>query len=147
MLNTQTAANTFIMLGYKENIPITPMKLQKLVYLLYKRYLKITDDKLFEEPFSQWKYGPVLPSLYYEFKSFHASPITKFARDANYGVEMIDLSKPSAAQNAVSFVWNTYKKYSASELSDLTHREGGAWSKAKNGILLDEDIKNEPEFY
>jgi len=145
MLSTQTVANTFIMLGYKEHIPITPMKLQKLVYLLYKHYLKETNVKLFDEPFSKWKYGPVLQSLYYEFQSFKASPITKFARDANNGVEMIDMSRPSQAQSAVSYVWSIYKNYSALSLSALTHRDGGAWSKAF-GTLSDEDIKNEPEF-
>lgn len=145
MLNTQTVANTFIILGYNDHIPITPMKLQKLVYLLYKRYLQLTDCKLFEEPFSKWQYGPVIPSIYYEFKGFKANPITKFARNANNCVEMIDLSKPSSIQNAVFYVWNKYKHFSASELSALTHRQGGAWSKAVT-TLSDEDIKNEPEF-
>ena len=145
MLNTQTVANTFIMLGYKENILITPMKLQKLVYLLYKRYLQSTGCKLFEEPFCKWKYGPVVPSIYYEFKDFKSAPITKFARNAQNGAEMIDLSRYSQVQEAVYDVWNKYKKYSAAELSALTHKAGSAWSRASI-TLSDEDIKNEPEF-
>lgn len=146
MLNTQTAANTFLMLGYQDGIFITPMKLQKLVYLLYKRYLQLTDARLFDEKFQKWQYGPVLPSLYYEFKSFGASPITKFARDAKGDVEMIDLKTTSVAKNAVLMVWEKYKNYSAIQLSMFTHCDGGAWSKADLGELRDEDIKNEPEF-
>ena len=146
MLNTQTVANTFIMLGFNDGISITPMKLQKLVYLLYKAYLQKTDTPLFQEKFSKWKYGPVLPSLYYEFQSFGASPITKFARNASGAINVIDLDAISPAATAIMVVWNKYKKYSAVELSRFTHRAGGAWSKADYGVLNDEDIKNEPEF-
>ncbi len=146
MLNTQTAANTFIICGFKENIPITPMKLQKLVYILYKNYLIRTNHRLFEERFLQWRYGPVLQSLYYEFKCFGAAPITKFARDANGSVETINLSICSPAAQSFNEVWNKYKMYSATELSAFTHRTNSAWSNAKGGVLQDEDIKNEREF-
>lgn len=145
MLNTQTVANTFILLGFDEHIGISPMKLQKLTYFLYKEYLQRTDAKLFNEPFEKWKYGPVLPSLYYEFSSFGANPITKFSRNAMGQAEIIDLECTSPLSNAVKKVWRIYKNYSAVELSTLTHEENTAWSKAENYILSDEDIKNERE--
>ncbi|MDE6673086.1 MAG: DUF4065 domain-containing protein [Ruminococcus sp.] len=145
MLNTHTIANTFILLGIKEHIGISPMKLQKLTYFLYKEYLQRTNEKLFNEPFEKWKYGPVLPSLYYEFSSFGANPINRFFRNAKGQAEIIDLDFTSALSKAVKKVWNIYKSYSAVELSSLTHEENTAWSKAVNYILSDEDIKNERE--
>lgn len=145
MLNTQTVANTFILLGFDEHIDISPMKLQKLTYFLYKEYLQSTGVSLFSEPFEKWKYGPVLPSLYYTFSSFGAAPITRFARNAKGQAEIIDLDFTSTLSRAVKKVWNIYKNYSATELSSLTHEENTAWSKAENYILSDEDIKNERE--
>lgn len=145
MLYTQTVANTFLLLGFKEHIGISPMKLQKLTYFLYKEYLQSTDLPLFSEPFEKWRYGPVLPSLYYEFSSFGAAPITRFARNAKGQAEIIDLNRTTALTDAVFKVWRIYKNYSAIELSTLTHREDTAWAKAVHYKLLDKDIKNERE--
>lgn len=144
MLNTQTVANTFLLLGFGENINITPMKLQKLTYFLYKEYIQKTGMPLFSEPFEKWKYGPVLPSLYYEFNSFQSSPITRFAKDAKGQAEIINMQVDNDISDAVKKVWQTYKNYSAIELSQLTHRPDTAWDKATNYKLSDEDIKSEP---
>ena len=143
-LNTQTIANTFIMLGADESIAITPMKLQKLTYFLYKDYLKTTGKKLFSEQFEKWRFGPVLPSLYYEFNSFGAHPITRFAKDAKGQVEVINLNAKNNASNSIKKIWSEYKNYSAIQLSQLTHRPGTAWDKA-GSILSDEDIINEAD--
>ena len=145
MINTQTVANTFLLLGFREHIGISPMKLQKMTYFLYKEYLKNTDIPLFSEPFEKWKYGPVLPSLYYEFSSFGASPITRLARNARGQAEIIDLTRKTALTDAVRKVWRIYKNYSAVELSTLTHRAGTAWDKAEHYKLSDKDIKDERE--
>lgn len=145
MLNTQTVANTFLLLGFIEDINITPMKLQKLTYFLYKEYIQKTGMPLFSEPFEKWKYGPVLPSLYYEFNSFQSSPITRFAKDAKGQAEIINMETDNDISKAVNQVWRTYRNYSAIELSQLTHRSNTAWEKATNFKLSDEDIKNEPQ--
>ena len=131
------------MLGFGEYIGISPMKLQKMTYFLYKEYLQSTNIPLFREPFEKWKYGPVLPSLYYKFSPFGTSPITRFARNAKGQVEIIDLSHKTPLTDAVRKVWKIYKNYSAAELSTLTHTAGAAWDKAENYKLSDKDIKNE----
>ena len=146
MLTTQAIANTFILAGAKEDIPLTPMKIQKLVYILYKHYYKQTKIKLFTENFEKWKYGPVLPSLYYEFKSFGAAPVTKFARNASGAIEIIDLTSNLMINKIFEEIWNKYKKFSAIELSSFTHRENTAWSKTDTNVLKDEDIIDEPEY-
>lgn len=146
MLNTQIVANTILMLSFKENILITPMKLQKLMYFIYKEYLQDTGNKLFSESFEKWQYGPVLPSIYYEFKSFGSGFITKFARDAKGEVEVISIDSETYISKIIKRVWNKCKNYRAYELSELTHQKGSAWDKAEDFILKDEDIKNEQKF-
>lgn len=149
MLNTQILANTVLMLAFEEKINVTPMKLQKLIYFIYKDFLKTTGTKLFNERFEKWKYGPVLPSIYYEFSGFKSKPIDKFARDANGSVIVIDLDYDSQVNESILKIWNRYKRLSGIELSQLTHSPDSAWSNAqKKGLdtLNDEDIKNEKEF-
>lgn len=146
MVSTQIVANTFLYYGFEECIKISPMKLQKLIYFLFKQYAQKTNQQLFSEQFETWRYGPVLPSVYYEFSSFGSAPITKFARDAQGKVHILNVSSSKELNEAWSIVWNKYKYCSGSELSGITHQPGSAWSKAKDKqqpVLSYEDIINE----
>ena len=58
-------------------VEITPMKLQKILYYVCVKYVKETGIFPIYERFEVWKYGPVIPSVYSEFKTFGASPIKK----------------------------------------------------------------------
>ena len=85
----QAVCNSILQLSFEENIPVSPMKLQKLLYFVYRDYLKETDELLFSERFEAWPSGPVLPSVYSEFKSFCDQPITKFAKNADGSVSVL----------------------------------------------------------
>ncbi|MFC3295544.1 DUF4065 domain-containing protein [Clavibacter michiganensis subsp. insidiosus] len=59
------------------------MKLQKLLYFAASEYAKRTgSDSLLSEPFMMWKYGPVVRSVYDEFRSYGAGRIRTYAKDA-----------------------------------------------------------------
>ena len=149
MISTQVVANTILMLSFNENIPVSPMKLQKLMYFTYKDYLKTYDAPLFADRFECWQYGPVLSSIYYEFNRFGAKPINKFARDANGSVTVVNMDSYSQIAQSIQNTWDKYKRYSGIQLSHLTHKENSAWSYAhnkKSHTLEDKDIKNEPEY-
>jgi uncharacterized phage-associated protein len=146
-------ANYFLWRAWQENIGITPMKLIKLVYIAYGWNLVINENKLFDEPIVAWKYGPVIPSLYHEFKRFGALPIAKDDYAANFDIETgemqevpaIDLSDKDTV-NILDAVWVNYKNRSGTSLSRITHDPGSAWFKAyyekgDNTVLDDEDIK------
>ena len=146
MVSTQVVANTFLYYGFEEGIKITPMKLQKLIYFLFKRYAQTTSQKLFSEQFETWKYGPVLPSIYYEFSSFGSQSITKFARDAKGQVHILNISSNAELNESWNYIWNRYKYCTGPELSAITHQNGTAWSKAKESnspTLKYEDIIDE----
>ena len=42
MITALNIANNFLERAFAENIPISPMKMQKLIYILYKEYLNPT---------------------------------------------------------------------------------------------------------
>ncbi|WP_426605644.1 Panacea domain-containing protein [Spiroplasma endosymbiont of Glossina fuscipes fuscipes] len=41
-----------------------PVKLQKILYFLYLDYLKQYDEKLFDDEFEAWIYGPVIRKIF-----------------------------------------------------------------------------------
>lgn len=60
----------------RDGHPISNLKLQKVLYFLWKRYYWKTGAYLFEDDhFFAWKFGPVIPSVYYEYFMFGAYPI------------------------------------------------------------------------
>src|SRR5690606_24176720 len=84
-------ANYFLWKAKKENIELTAMKLIKLVYVAYGWYLAFKDEKLFDERIEAWRYGPVIPSLYHEFKRFRNDPIEKLVYSKEINIESGEL--------------------------------------------------------
>jgi uncharacterized phage-associated protein len=139
-------ANSIIRKASSEGIMISPMKLQKLLYFVYKKHLKDTDQKLFDERFQVWEYGPVLASVYHAFKRYGPKPITEYAvRDFDDAPYFVSKDTPEF-YDALNFVWDKYWEYAAMPLSDLTHQDGTAWKKAldRNHLYIsDDDILEE----
>ena len=75
---TLLVANTILHQSFKSNYPITHLKLQKLIYFVYKQYLKDTGNALFDEPFLTSQGGPVLHSVYEAYKGFDAANINRY---------------------------------------------------------------------
>ena len=141
---TILVANTVLNDAFNKGYSVTPMKLQKLVYFVYKKYLQDNNRPLFDEPFEVWEHGPVAPSIYQAFKGFSKKVISEYYRQDG----SIFIVSPTNAEfySALEFVLAAYKDWNGKELSDATHMKGGAWQKAldrKERYLLAEDITNE----
>jgi len=137
---------------------MSPMKLQKLVYFSHALYLAMTEKPLIDELVQAWDYGPVVASLYHEIKKFGTEHIDELCKtyktDAegkicNYA-EIVDENNEDA-NKAIEMVWNTFKKHTARQLSNITHLEGNPWDTAYNapenkgvkGITIDNDLIKE----
>ena len=142
-------ANYLLWLADKDGYKITPLKLLKLVYFGYAWYLNLTGKKLFTEPIEAWRFGPVVPSLYHEFKRFGNHPITGYAEfyntledDTPQYLTINGDDKTSWA--IVCAAWKHYKDKSAIELTNLTHEVDSPWHEAyepgQNVVLDDEKI-------
>ena len=146
MITAVYVANNFLRRGKADEIEITPLKLQKLIYFLYKDYLKRTNDMLFSEPFETWTLGPVVPSVYAEFSSYGKNAIQTYAKDSQGNSYIV--TEQGIFKECIDKVWRQCKNFKGEELSSITHQEGTAWTKAKDAkerYLRIEDIKNEPE--
>ena len=146
---TQRVANFFLEKAHQEGVPLTAMKLQKLVYIAYGWHLALTNKKLFTEEIEAWKHGPVVPSLYHEFKHFRKNPITSFATSYDYDSEQEIVPRVQESEGetnmVLSKVWNIYKRFSGWSLREKTHVKDGPWDRVydekKMGVeIRDEDI-------
>lgn len=91
---------------------ITNLKLQKVLYLAQAFYLSKFDRPLFSDQIGAWTYGPVIPSVYHQYKDHGNSPI----------IEEEDKSKLSDEDKIIlNGVWGSFGGYSASKLVDITH--------------------------
>ena len=140
-------ANEFVAIAKASGQPLTPMKLQKLVYFAHGWYLALTERPLVSEHVEAWQYGPVIPAIYHEFKSSGNGPITSPATNFQYtGDGKFCLHSPSlddfpedeekkSAKEIINRVFQIYGKYSAVQLSNATHLPGTPWKQIyKDGI-------------
>jgi uncharacterized phage-associated protein len=121
-------ANAFIELARRDGRTLSNMQLQKLVYIAFGYFAGFMKDKLFRDEIQAWEYGPVIPNLYHRLKQYGVGPVTvipaEWPSNRLAGPEM----------QVVEGVWDAYRKYSALELSDLTHKDGTPWSKMREKL-------------
>jgi uncharacterized phage-associated protein len=146
-------ANYFLDLAYRDGETITAMKIQKLVYYAHGWSLAATGQPLIDEAIEAWTYGPVIPSLYHEFKRFGSGPITGKATT----VELISPSSRSLrlvtpvvcdaeTMELLDTVWEAYGDFSGIQLSNLTHQPGSPWSvvyeknAGRKGVDIPDDL-------
>lgn len=151
--SAKTVANEFLHLAKEEGRSLTPMQLVKLVYFAYGWYWVIANDRLINERIQAWEYGPVVPSIYHEFKRFGNRPINGFASELtpvgdgnSFTFQLDDPRIPESdtvARQLIKRVWDVYKGFSAIQLSQMTHEFGTPWAETPNkevkGTSIDDD--------
>ena len=118
----------------QENVDVSLMKLQKILFFLTAEYGKAFPDTpnhedryLLNQQFQPWKFGPVLPSVYDEFKIFGSAPIKKYAKDADGRSTIIDESQNPVFKNVLDRVWLATRNIDAIRLSEISQAQGSAW--------------------
>ena len=136
--DTAAIANYFLKKGMMNGKDISPMKLQKLVYFAHGWHLGIYGEPLLNEPVEAWRYGPVIRSIYDEFKHFRNEPITELVEtlvqdsDGMFKLAAIDLPENDQTISLLDEVWKVYKKFTAVQLANLTHESGTPWDQTWN---------------
>lgn len=118
---------------------VSNLKLQKIVYFAQAAYLVLENEPLFNDEIYAWNYGPVVESVYHEFKSHQKTPIPKPSDDG-----YLKISSKVAA--FLADVWELFGKYSAGKLVEMTHAHD-PWKNTydaakKNLVIPKETIKN-----
>ena len=108
--------------GDEAESDMTPMKLQKLLYYCQGYALALTGGPLFAEPIVAWRYGPVVKSVYDEYKAYKGACLP-----FELAAELPSIDE--CAKSIAGLVMRDKAKYSALELVRMTHGEK-AWREA-----------------
>ena len=135
--NAKAIANLLIDIAREKGSYVDQMKLQKLVYVTHGWNLAITGQPLISDDIQAWQYGPVIPSLYSEFRNCGRENITDYATDIKIAEEDLSFSfeTPKVSNDdshtieLANKIWAIYGAYSGPQLSNLTHMANTPWDK------------------
>ena len=123
--------------GKRVDMNIT--KLQKLTYIMYGTYLAATGERLIGEHPQAWPYGPVFPTTR-KYLLKH-NPYEMFMSDE----DLNEISGDVDVALLMEKVFTAFGSWSATQLSDWSHKEGSPWEAAvstpgfKWGDRIDDD--------
>ena len=81
---------------------------------------------LFKEKIEAWEYGPVVPTVYHEYKKYSNKPIV-----LENDISTVDI----ADKKNLDKVWENFGGYSARRLVDMTHAHK-PWKEASGEITI-----------
>ncbi|MGL4177719.1 MAG: Panacea domain-containing protein, partial [Dermatophilaceae bacterium] len=111
------AAAFFVRADHLRDEPdVTPMKLQKLLYLAQANYLAATGERLFDADVEAFEHGPAVYSVWQAYNGTQIiDPNTPAGTDAR--------PLPADIEAFLGAVWTRYQDWTASALRHLSHRQ------------------------
>ena len=151
--NAFACANYILDKFQQYHINCTNLELAKCLYVAYGMYLSLYNERLFDEPIQAWRLGPVVPSVYREFKNCGLTPIGRNSRarlmEDFTGIirtpEYTHLTEEEC--KCLSIACASLGNAKSWNVFDFKGKNS-AWAKVKIGESLnDDDIKKEFEAY
>ena len=100
---------------HSHNIPITNLKLQKLLYFIQGENCRIRHNRLIKDDFYAWQLGPVVPEVYTEYAIFSSATIPNTESSAEFSEETMRIMDQVLLRYATKSTWH---------LVDLSHSQG-----------------------
>lgn len=116
---------------------ITNLKLQKLLYYAQGIGAGRFDCRLMLEDFEAWEHGPVIPSIYHNYKTSGNTALS-----SNPGADLTVLNKNSTALKILNETIHSYGKYTAWILRDKTHCESPWIDTEQKGVIEFQKIQS-----
>ena len=125
--NTEKKINQPSNSNYEIYEGITHLKLQKLLYFSQGVSLAEFDRPLFNDSIEAWSYGPVIKSVYEEFKKYGRNFIELTMSENEAKDILYKVSSGYMAKDILDFVYENYAGYTAWKLVEITHQKGSPW--------------------
>ena len=119
MYKAMDLANYIVGKCIKDNVPITNLQLQRILYFVQKDFLK-RGSPAFSDYIEAWEFGPVVPNVYFCFCGFGAMPIF-ISRDT--------VPNLSTDKNIIDNIVENKRSLTPLEIAKETSKITGAWSK------------------
>lgn len=134
-MNSETVANYFLKKSFDTGIPLTQMKLLKLVYIAHGWHCGFFGSNLIDDGVEAWKYGPVIPILYRQLKHHGRSTIDSLIRGFGIAGDESNPCPESLTIAVLDEVWRVYSGFTPLQLSNITHQPDTPWDTVwnKNG--------------
>lgn len=108
-----------------EEVPVTHLALQKLLYFTQSWSRALSGEELFGDDCQAWAHGAVYPKIYHVFRGFQYMPLPKVEETPQWKEEELKIL------NAVKMFY--FDVYCAKALEEICHREE-PYKKARNGL-------------
>lgn len=137
-------ANEIIERGQRSVPPryFTPMQLLKLVYLCHGWMLGLYGRPLIKDNVEAWKYGPVIPDLYHQIKSYRDSPVT--SKINTWWGAHADAPMDQFESAIIDQTLARYGHLSGLQLSQITHAQATPWSMTFRpdhlGLVISDEV-------
>lgn len=121
---------------------ITNLALQKILYYIQGYFFKFYQIAAVSDDFCKWPYGPVIPSVYYEFCYSGANPIVIDADSVRENLHSIDIEK--GYKRLISTVVDKCLDFdNVFDLVEQTHSESPWKNELKMGSFISDDAIQE----
>ena len=125
---------------YRMCKPISNLKLQKMLYFMWIDYYNKYNKLLFKEHFQAYKFGPMVPEVYYEFCSYAGVELRKNFENIFKEETAEDIENIIIIQDLI----DKYIDVSVYEIVLKSTAKNGAWDIIYNN---GEGSKNEIPFH
>lgn len=119
MRKAESVANYVIAYGMKIGHPVSNLQLQKILYYIQVHFLKKKGIPFFKDEIEAWQFGPVIPTVFYQYAAFGPAPITMFK------IQKIDLKQEE--KKDLEQIVKEKAILSLLEIVADTNKKGKAW--------------------
>ena len=134
----RSIANAVLDIAEKNEIGITNLALNKILFFLHADFLASDKQKLISISFEAWQYGPVLPIIYHQFK-MHGSDFIQsraFRLDTKTGNQVIaEYHDIGSILPLLEKRFLDYGRLDANALVNLSHAKGSPWHQVWHGLV------------
>lgn len=126
---------------------VTNLQLQKILFYIQRYFIVNKNKVIFEDDIEAWKFGPVVPPVYYEYSSYGSLPIFQINNDVKDVKKILKEKLNDAELEIIDNIIEEKREKNAWDLVAETHKPGGSWDRIYNDlsnftkIISNEDIK------
>ena len=138
MYGVMLVADHIIRYCGRKYMPISNLKLQKILYFVQAEFLVSCDMPAFPEEIEAWDFGPVVPQVYHRYKIYGSSFIPSDGV-SDFGNILVN------DKNRIERIVDECAPYSASQLVDITHHQTPwlmAYVPYRSNIISKESIRD-----
>ena len=107
--------------------------------MLFRSYLAIKGEKLFDDDLEAWEHGPVVREVYDTYCVFGKSPIIIPATFENDEI-VRKIERDTKTKEILDTVYDTFSIYTAWQLREMSHVKDGPWYQTTKNQVIDTDL-------